>query len=829
MKVSFWPSIWFAAPCLFASSVGAQAQGTQAQTSHDVVRVVKAPPALTGSGFYTANRAPLQGLPFQKLPPGAVTPRGWLRGQLELDAQGLCGRMAEVSKYLKYEDNGWVDPKSNNGWEEMPYWLRGYGDLSYVLKDPKMLATTQKWVNGILSAQKPNGYFGPDRLLTSENNMPDLWPHMLVLDVLHSYYDYSGDPRVIPFMTRYFKWQSTLPDNAYKNGWGAVRWADNMAVLYWLYNKTGDPSLLALSTRIHQNSVNYVDNLPTGHNVNLAQGIREPGEYWMQSGDPTHLNAVEDDYQTIMSKFGQVPGGGFGGDENTRDGFGDPRQGFETCGIVEYMHTDEMMTRISGDPVWADRAEELAFNSLPAALTADHKGIHYITSPNLVEINKGGTKGQFSNRFDMLTFRDGTNDYRCCPHNYGMGWPYYAEESWLATSDKGVAASLYAASEVNVKVGDGTLVKWSETTDYPFADTIQFKLSTPKTLRFQLYLRIPRWTQGAQLKVNGASVKVNATPLSYVALERNWKNGDTVSLRLPMNVSVRKWAKNKNAVSVNYGPLTFAYNSGEEWYRTGGSDAWPEWSVKPKSAWNYGLPVDVKASDFKVVRKAGALSDQPFTVETAPISLQTRVRRVPGWTADSQGIVNTLQSSPALSTQPLQNVSLVPMGAARLRISEFPTVSTQKTALDWRINAPKAPLFEASASHVNDDLDALTDGIEPKSSGDQSVPRFTWWDHRGTNEWVSLDMKTPRRVSGVSLYWFDDTGSGQCRVPLSWKLLYQDGMTWKPVQNATTFGIARDQPNTVTFTPITTSGMRVEVQLQPQMSGGILEWKTDFR
>ncbi len=827
MRISFLRSVLFAAPCLLVSCAAAKSEVAQTSAMRDVARVVKSPPALTGSGFYAANRAPLQGVPFQKLPPGAVTPRGWLRRQLELDATGLSGRLPEISDFLKYEDNGWVDPKSNNGWEELPYWLRGYGDLSYVLKDSKMLATTQKWTNGILSAQKPNGYFGPDRLLTSENNMPDLWPHMLVLDALHSYYDYSGDARVIPFMTRYFKWQSTLPDNAYKNGWGALRWADNMAVLYWLYNKTGNASLLDLSKRIHDNSVNYVDNLPNMHNVNLAQGIREPGEYWMQSGNPAHLNAVEQDYQSIMSRFGQFPGGGFAGDENIRPAFTDPRQGFETCGIVEYMHTDEMMTRISGDPVWADRAEELAFNSLPAALTADHKGIHYITSPNLVEINKGGTKGQFDNHFDMLTFRNGAHDYRCCPHNYGMGWPYYAEESWLATSDKGVAASLYAASEANVKVGDGTPVKWSETTDYPFNDTIQLKLSTPKTLRFPLYLRIPRWTQGAQVSVNGKSVKVNATPLSYVALERNWKNGDTVSLRLPMKVSVRKWEKNKNAVSVNYGPLTFAYDSGEEWYRTGGTNAWPEWSVKPKSAWNYGLPVDVKASDFKIVRKSGALSDQPFTPATAPISLQTRVRRVPGWSADSQGIVQTLQSSPALSTEPLQNVSLVPMGAARLRISSFPTVSPAKSALDWRIAAPKPPLFNVSASHIGDDPDAMVDGIEPKSSGDQSIGRFTWWDHRGTGEWASIDTKAPRRVSGVSLYWFDDTGSGQCRVPLSWKLLYRDGATWKPVQNATAFGVTRDKYNTVSFAPITTSALRVEVQLQPGMSGGILEWKID--
>ena len=803
----------------------AMIHSSSADAQNQSARVVKAPPALVGSGFYTPNRAPLQGVPFQKLPPGAITPRGWLREQLLLDANGLSGRLPEVSPFLKYEGNGWVDPKSNDGWEELPYWLRGYGDLSYVLRDPKMLKTTQKWIDGILANQKPDGYFGPERLKTTENGKPDLWPHMLVLDALHSYYEFSGDARVIPWMTRYFRWQSKLPNDSFKSGWGALRWADNMAVLYWLYNKTGDDFLLDLGRRIHENSVNYVDNLPNMHNVNLAQGIREPGEFWMQSGKAKDLNAVENDYDSIMSRYGQFPGGGFAGDENIRAGKFDPRQGFETCGIVEYMHTHEMMTRISGDAAWADRAEELAFNSLPAALTPDHKGIHYITSANSIELNGGGTQGQFDNHFEMLPFRDGATDYRCCPHNYGMGWPYYAEESWLATSDKGVAASLYTASDVSVKVGDGTLVKWSEATEYPFADTIQFKLSTPKTVRFPLYLRIPQWTQNAQISVNGKAVKVAATPLSYVALERSWKDGDTVSLRLPMQIAVKKWAENGDSVSVKYGPLWFALDMGETWQREGGPDAFPQFYVTAQKPWNYGLPADVKASDFTISRPV-AVSAQPWTPATAPIRLQIKARRVPGWEADAQGIVRPLQESPALSSQPLQTVSLLPMGAARLRISSFPTVSSGPGAFDWQPHA-QGNLTRAAASHVHDSLEAINDGILPKNSNDHSVRRFTWWDHRGGQEWASLTFAKSQTVSSASLYWFQD-GAG-CYAPASWKLSYKDGDNWKTVETTDNFGTAIDQFNTVKFKPVTTTALRVDVQLMPDKSSGILEWQTNAK
>ena len=89
-----------------------------------------------------------------------------------------------------------------------------------------------------------------------------------------------------------------------------------------------------------------------------------------------------------MDLYGQFPGGGFAADENARPGFTDPHQGFETCGIVEFMHSFEMLTKNSGHPVWADRCEEVAFNSLPAALTPDWKGLHYLTCANQVLLDR---------------------------------------------------------------------------------------------------------------------------------------------------------------------------------------------------------------------------------------------------------------------------------------------------------------------------------------------------------------------------------------------------------------------------------------------------------
>jgi len=293
------------------------------------------------------------------------------------------------------------------------------------------------------------------------------------------------------------------------------------------------------------------------HNVNIAQGFREPGVYYQQAGDRKYLDAAERNYETVMGTYGQFPGGGFGGDENCRPGYTDPLQGFETCGIVEFMHSFEMLLKISGDPRWADRCEELAFNSLPAASTPDLKALHYLTCANQVQLDTKNKAPDIDNGGNMFAYSP-FELYRCCQHNVSHGWPYYAEELWLGTSDSGLCASLYCASQVTAKVGDGATVQLSEETEYPFSDSIRFKLTTQGAVKFPLYLRIPLWCERAKVQVNGRSVPVKAGPLEYVVLNRTWKNGDKVQLQLPMQVAMRTWQKNRDAVSVDYGALTFS-------------------------------------------------------------------------------------------------------------------------------------------------------------------------------------------------------------------------------------------------------------------------------
>lgn len=793
------------------------------------VRTVERPPAALNAGnrHYVGNRAPLEPSPFYKLPIGAIQPKGWLRHQLELEAAGMIGRLEEISRWCNLERSAWAsaDGLGDYGWEEMPYWLKGYGDLGYVLGDPKITARARQWIEGVLSSQSESGYFGPRANQTSLQGKPDLWPHMVMCNVLESFYEHTGDGRVIPFLTRYFKWLNTQPPEYFGLGyWPKLRFGDNIQSVYWLYNHTGEAWLLELATKIHQNMARWDTGVIDWHNVNIAQGFRAPAVYFQQARDARLLAAAEGNYRTVMGLYGQFPGGGFAGDENCRKGYDDPRQGFETCGIVEFMHSFEMLTKISGNPLWADRCEELAFNSLPAALTADATGLHYLTCANQVQLDKGNKAPGIQNGGTMFSYSP-FEVYRCCQHNVSHGWPYYAEELWLATPDGGLCASLYAASEVTAKVADGAVVKIIEETDYPFGDTIQLRFETTRPAWFPLYLRIPKWCEAASIRVNGKRVALKPEPLSYAVIERAWAAGDTLTLKLPMKISVRRWAANKNAASVDYGPLTFSLKIGERWSRYGSHAEWPEWEVFPTTPFNYGLVLNERspAKSFKLVKRSGPLAAQPFTPETAPLEIRAKARRIPAWQQDANGLLEVLQPSPVRSTEPVETVTLIPMGAARLRIASFPVIGQGRDARVWE--APQLPPVRASHCHAGDTVAAAVDGREPASSSDASIPRFTWWDHRGTEEWIEYDFGEKRRLSSVQVYWFDDTGIGACRVPAGWTVQYREGETWKEVAGATPYGVERDQYNRVTFDPVETTGVRLSVRLQPNYSAGILEWK----
>ncbi|MYR30453.1 MULTISPECIES: beta-L-arabinofuranosidase domain-containing protein [unclassified Streptomyces] len=648
--------------------LGARFSGLATAAEH---RAAPAP-----GGHYTPSRAPLRPTAFLRLPPTAVTPRGWLATQLTLQLRGLCGQYAKTSHFLDRATSGWAHPE-REGWEELPYWLRGYTDLAIVTRDAEALAAVRDWVDAILATRQPDGFFGPTRLRTSLGGGPDFWPYLPLLQALRSWYEYDGDARVLPALTAFLRYMNAQGPGAFNQSWVSVRWGDGLDTVYWLYNRTGDAFLLDLADKIHTNGADWRARLASPHNVNIAQGFREPAQYALRSGAAADTRATYTTYELAM-RHGQFPGGGFAGDENIRDGHDDPRQGFETCGVVEFMASHELLTRLTGDPLWADRCEELAFNALPPALDPSGKAVHYVTSANSVDLdNTPKSDRQFQNSFAMQAYLPGVDQYRCCPHNYGMGWPWFAQELWLATPDNGLAAVMYAPNELRAKAGaDATEVTVSTDTAYPFGDTLTFTVRTPRPVAFPLRLRVPAWCVAPELTVNGAKSTAPAGP-AFTTVSRTWQDGDTVRLRLPQRVTVRTWAAQHDAVSVYRGPLAYALRVGERYERLGGSDQFPEYAVHATGAWNYALLPNGPAP---TVRSTGAAPDaNPFTLDGTPLALTARARRLPEWSADAQHVVWPLQQSPARSAEPEQDVTLVPLGAARLRVAVLPTADAGGT------------------------------------------------------------------------------------------------------------------------------------------------------
>src|SRR5439155_18147443 len=185
----------------------------------------------------------------------------------------------------------------------------------------------------------------------------DLWPNMIALNCLQSWYDYTeaqgnADARVIPFMTRYFKWQLDFPEQFFLAGyWPKMRIGDNIESIYWLYNRTGDKWLLDLAARIHKHGNRWHEGKVNWHGVNFMQGFREPATYWLQTHEDKYRRATYHVYDQAIGTYGQFPGGGFASDENARPGFIDPRQGFETRSMVAGMHSCGVPLRFTGGPV----------------------------------------------------------------------------------------------------------------------------------------------------------------------------------------------------------------------------------------------------------------------------------------------------------------------------------------------------------------------------------------------------------------------------------------------------------------------------------------------
>lgn len=617
------------------------------------------------------NKAPLAQTPFANLPLGSVKAKGWLLTQLENQRDGLTGNAETVIPEIG-EDSGWRGGKGE-GWEKGPYYLRGLIPLAYTLNDEGLKKKVQAWVEPILASQQPDGFYGP-----GERSQVDWWPRMVVNWALRDYYEATGDQRVIKHLSNYYRYMAaTLPKRPLFD-WGKARAGDEMDTVFWLYNRTGDKSLLKVARLLQQQAWNWVDIYSnnrfqhfntyfTYHNVNVPQAFKFPLMSYELTQSAVDRDAVAAGWQHLERDHGLS----FGMTSGTEFLSGtSPGQGTEMCSFVEQMLSFYTTTRVLGDAIWADRAEKIAFNGMPAGITKDFKQYQYYTYPNEV-IAKRGPQGFNQDYEDGITPGPHSGCHCCC-YNLHMGWPKLAQHAWMASADHGLAAIIYAPTELNTSV-NGTTVSVSEETGYPFGDSIRLIVKTEKAVEFPLHLRIPTWCAQPVVMVNGVAQK-DAKPGTFLVVKRTWKAGDVVTLQFPMTVTVKTGVL--NSITVERGPLVYALMIGEKFTPINQEPhGFPDLQCEPTTPWNYGLIVDRANPAGSFTLAQSETPANPFMASTVPVRLTAKARRIPSWGLAWNGLMAfDPPLSPVPSTEPEETVTLVPIGATTLHISNFPWI-----------------------------------------------------------------------------------------------------------------------------------------------------------
>ncbi len=649
------------------------------------VSFVDALSAPSGNRWYPSNRPPLVRNSLSPLPVGAVKPRGWLRHQLELMADGMTGHLMELSDFLA-EDNGWLTGEGE-GWEEQAYWLRGFYNLGVLLDDERILSEAQRWIEAVIASQDADGYFGSKYHRAHEvpggPDVPDLWPHMVMLDALISHYEHTGDERVPRLMSEFFAFCRDLDDEQFLPPLdsGETHWklhvqhkraGDMIPHIHRLYNMTGERWLLDVATRFFRHITPPISEWLDDHVVHFTQRFSYPGIYSAQTGEDWLLRQSEFWYRQHMATWGQQPRGIFGADERVRPGRVDPRQAIETCAMAEFAKSFALLGRITGDTLWADRTEDVILNHFPAASDPWLKGLHYLTASNQPQLD-ASAEHDYYNRGRQIDYSP--HIYRCCQHNVAQGWPRHCRDLWQATCDNGLAAWLYGASTATARVGEaGELIVIREDTDYPFSGHVALTIESEHRIAFPLYLRKPRWCEGMLLSINGTEIDLPDEPRGYLRIERMWQAGDRVEIDFAMALDVTQWPRN-GAVTVDRGPLSYSVRIDERWEQFGDNDEWPEWEVFPESPWNYALVLGRDHPERHLrVTENGEVPEQPWTVEAAPISIEATARRVRDWQIGEDETVQEVPKPPIEAAEEDETITLIPLGCARLRMSVLPVV-----------------------------------------------------------------------------------------------------------------------------------------------------------
>ncbi|MBL9127223.1 MAG: glycoside hydrolase family 127 protein, partial [Verrucomicrobiales bacterium] len=466
--------------------------------------------------------------------------------------------------------------------------------------------------------------------------------------------------------------------------WGKFRWFEGAIAVHYLYERTGEPWLLALAKKLHAQGFDYGafhaspdSTSPTPrrglwtwekHVVNTAMALKAGPIAWRMTGQGSDLRETARLLEHLDRYHGQA-NGMFSGDECLSGR--NPLQGTELCAVVEALYSLELAVAASGDAALADRLERIAFNALPATFAPDMWSHQYDQQANQVQCTVNpdhmwSTNGPESNVFGLEP------NFGCCTANLHQGWPKFAAHLWMSAPSNGLALVAYAPSVVRFSPS-GVAVTARLTTDYPFRDEAKVTVTTDRPVRFPLLLRVPAWAEGATIRVGDREARP-MRPGTFHRVSREWSGTVEITLRFPMSVATRR--RYNGAVSVERGPLVYALRVGESWNRIHADQPHRElphgdFEVHGTSPWNYGLLVNEDDPSKSFAFEERPVGERPFSPEGAGVQARAKGRRLPQWKLE-HGWAGETPVSPQTSNEPIEELTLLPYGCAKLRVTEFP-------------------------------------------------------------------------------------------------------------------------------------------------------------
>lgn len=701
--------------------------------------------------------------------------------------------------------------------------LEGASYTLAVKPDPRLRAYLDDLIAKFQSAQEPDGYLytartinpehphewsGPQRWLKDPDESHELYNAGHLFEAAAAHYQATGETNLLNVAIK--------EANLLCNTFGPEKlhvWPGHEIVemgLAKLYRVTGDKRYLELAKFFldvrgpggddyHQSHIKPVEQKEAvGHAVRAGYLYSGMADVAALTGDERYLQAIDAIWNDVVSKKLYVTGGI--GARGAGEAFGADYElpnlsaYCETCAAVANVYWNLRLFLLHGDGKYIDVMERTLYNGLLAGVSLDGTRFFY---PNPLESDG---RHQRSPWFGVA----------CCPGNitrFLASVPGYV----YAHQGSRIYVNLYAGGTAEIKLNDGRSVKVTQQTRYPWDGAVRLSVDPGNKGPLTLNFRIPGWarnepvpsdlyefqtpaTQPVSLKINGKQVPYKLNK-GYAVIDRKWKAGDVVDLNLPMPVRhVRADSRVEDdlgKVCLERGPLVYCVE-------------WPD--VKNGQVLNLLLSDSEPVSaEFRPdllggveVLQSHALSLRYADAQRKIAREQTQLLAIPyyAWANRGRGEMAVWVAKTESAARPLP----------------FPTIASLSKAT-------------ASAEGVHPDVKALNDQREPRSSGDHANRFLHWWPHKGTKEWVQYDFAKPTRISGTEVYWFDDTGVGECRVPKAWQLLYRENGEWKPVANGKGFGCDKDRYNRATFDPVTTDGLRLEVQLAEGVSAGIHEWR----